>query len=219
MVIAEAFVASLTGALIYYTILKPRKQETTFANLLVYGGILPFWIVSPYFFIQMADLRNLIFKFVVAVITPTLTLFRTTEGRDTFIPGSVGMVILSYSILAYVPPVFPFVWLRCTALYGFAPTHSTKSAAHYILYFSTPVLFQHDKDGNFIKATWRNTVHHIIKFKTLLFVLGLYQSWLISYPDMSVSGAPADKEDWFALYRIFSPKQWQSNFFQAGTCY
>jgi hypothetical protein len=67
---------------------QPSKQQQDYKtasvsvskHLWVYGVILPFWIVCPYYAIQLLDLRHLIFKFAVGVITPVLTLFRTTEG-------------------------------------------------------------------------------------------------------------------------------------------
>lgn len=35
----------------------------------------------PFYAIRFFEVRNLVFKFVVGVITPTLSIFRATEGK------------------------------------------------------------------------------------------------------------------------------------------
>jgi hypothetical protein len=74
--------AALIGFLIYTTIVKPKRYNTTFAYLLGYGVILPFLIVCPASIIRFFDVRNLIFKFCIGVITPTMSIFRATEGTS-----------------------------------------------------------------------------------------------------------------------------------------
>jgi hypothetical protein len=95
-VVLEACVAALTGdVLCKFVVLEQppstskqqqqqQQQQPSFSqHLLVHGAIVPFWIAAPCFAIQWLDLRNLVFKFAVAVITPILTLLRMTEGTKT----------------------------------------------------------------------------------------------------------------------------------------
>jgi hypothetical protein len=59
-------------------------KPATFIQLrdivLVYGIILPIWVILPSLVLYYLDLRNFLFKFVIGVVSPTLCLFRTTEG-------------------------------------------------------------------------------------------------------------------------------------------
>jgi hypothetical protein len=63
------------------------KPTTFFIQLrdivLVYGIILPIWVILPSLVLYYLDLRNFLFKFVIGVVSPTLCLFRTTEGTPT----------------------------------------------------------------------------------------------------------------------------------------
>jgi hypothetical protein len=77
----QVLVASVTGIILYKVVIEPRAYESTFSLMLVYGVILPFWISMPFYTIRFFDVRNLVFKFIVGVITPTLSIFRATEGK------------------------------------------------------------------------------------------------------------------------------------------
>ena len=76
----------LVGLLLYNFIIKPQKYESSFSYLLVYGIILPFWIVWPVCFIQLFGIRHFIFKFFVGVIA-TVYFFRSTEAVHGFAPS------------------------------------------------------------------------------------------------------------------------------------
>lgn len=79
LVCCECLLAALTGAIVYKCVVEPKKTETTTAKLLIFGLLLPVWIVWPTFIYQALNLRNYVIKFVVGVVTPTITLFRLTE--------------------------------------------------------------------------------------------------------------------------------------------
>jgi hypothetical protein len=83
----EMFLAALTSLLIYTFIIKPKRYDTTVSHLLGFGIILPFWIAFPVSIIRLFDIRNLIFKFMIGVIVPILSIFRSTEGK-------LGLVLL-----------------------------------------------------------------------------------------------------------------------------
>jgi hypothetical protein len=74
----------MTGLVIYKAIIEPKRYDTPFSRLLGFGVLLPFWIVFPTILFQFLGIRNFLFKFVIGVITPTLSIFRTTEG--TYVP-------------------------------------------------------------------------------------------------------------------------------------
>jgi hypothetical protein len=78
----QVLVASVTGIILYKVVIKPRAYESTFSLMLVYGVILPFWIFMPAYMIRFFDVRNLVFKFIIGTITPTLSIFRATEGKS-----------------------------------------------------------------------------------------------------------------------------------------
>ena len=75
------FFAAITSLPIYEIVIKRKRQDTIVAYLLGYGLILPFWIACPVYMIRLFDIRNFIFKFMVGVIVPTLSIFRSTEGK------------------------------------------------------------------------------------------------------------------------------------------
>lgn len=190
--------AAVTGALLYKFIIleQPSKQlqehktaSVSVSNhLLVYGVILPFWIVCPYCAIQLLDLRHLIFKFAVGVVVPILTLLRTTE-----------------------------------ALYGFTPKYATKSASRFVLYFSCPVILAPDKEGELVKVPFSKTLQYLKAFLTLLFALGMYSSWMVTFEHLCVysydgyDGAPSadDNDDWYSFHRFFTWQLYGNNLFQA----
>jgi hypothetical protein len=102
--------AAVTAIVLYQYILQPRHNDSTKditkahdklnkSNntnnrndslsihlreiVLVYGIILPVWVILPSQVLYYLDLRNYLFKFVIGVVSPTLCLFRTTEGKVT----------------------------------------------------------------------------------------------------------------------------------------
>jgi hypothetical protein len=80
LVVVHLSLAAITAALLYTKIVKPNKQESNFAYLLGYGAILPFWLVAPWYWIHLFDIRNDVIKFAAFMTVPTLVIFRTTAG-------------------------------------------------------------------------------------------------------------------------------------------
>ena len=54
--------------------------------LLVYGVLLPFWIVFPSMIVKQFYISNLVFRFAIGAIIPTLSLFRILETLYGFTP-------------------------------------------------------------------------------------------------------------------------------------
>ena len=61
----------------------PNKKTTT-AYMIGYGFIIPFWLWFPSTVINYLDVRNKVFRFCIAAVTPSLCVFRTTEGEIVF---------------------------------------------------------------------------------------------------------------------------------------
>ena len=66
-----------------------RKIEppTYTQTLLVYGILWPFWLIFPSIVVRQFQITNLIFRFSIGVIVPTLSLFRSTQGKRFFFVG------------------------------------------------------------------------------------------------------------------------------------
>jgi hypothetical protein len=71
--------AAVTGIILYKVIVEPKNHGTTSARILCFGVLLPFWITWPKTIFQLLNVQNLVFKFIVGGLTPTITLFRISE--------------------------------------------------------------------------------------------------------------------------------------------
>jgi hypothetical protein len=80
LLVVHLSLAAITAALLYTKIVKPNKQESSFAYLLGYGAIVPFWLVAPWYWIHLFGIRNNIIIFAAFLSVPTLVIFRTTAG-------------------------------------------------------------------------------------------------------------------------------------------
>lgn len=76
---SSVVLATVLSWILFTFVIVPKKQNTSFAYLLGFGVIIPFWILSPMPLIRFFNLRNKVFRFVFGTI-PTLTIFRTLEG-------------------------------------------------------------------------------------------------------------------------------------------
>jgi hypothetical protein len=76
---AMSAMGALTGAITYVYIIK--KPGTPLSYLLGYGVLIPFWMIVPYFGVELFDIRNKFMKFCFGAIAPTLGIFHTTEGK------------------------------------------------------------------------------------------------------------------------------------------
>jgi len=64
--------------LVYYCVIPNTRKAA--AYMIGYGLIIPFWLWFPQEVIRYIDVRNKIFRFCIAAVTPSLCVFRTTEG-------------------------------------------------------------------------------------------------------------------------------------------
>lgn len=79
-VCATVAVAALTAVLLYFTIIGPKKTDTSTAYLWGYGLFLPFWLAWPLVVNPLLGFRNLLFKFIVGGIVPTVVEFKLLEA-------------------------------------------------------------------------------------------------------------------------------------------
>ena len=75
----EGLVAACFAMLVYKVIIP--NQRTTMAYMVGYGLIIPFWCFFPAIIIQIFDIRNKMYRFAMSAVTPSLCVFRTTEGK------------------------------------------------------------------------------------------------------------------------------------------
>lgn len=57
-----------------------QRQGTPLAYLVGFGVIIPFWVTTPYYGLEIFDVRNKFMKFCCGGILPTLGIFRTVAG-------------------------------------------------------------------------------------------------------------------------------------------
>ena len=82
IVISMSALAALTGAITYSFII--RRQGAYHSYLLGFGVLIPFWILAPFYGVELFDIRNKFMKFCFGAIVPTLGIFRTSEGKLPF---------------------------------------------------------------------------------------------------------------------------------------
>jgi hypothetical protein len=78
--ILECVLAALLSIVVYNFIVK--KQGSTLSYVICYCLWLPFWFTLPFYAIPALEIRHLIFKFCLGVITPVTAIFRTTAGKQ-----------------------------------------------------------------------------------------------------------------------------------------
>jgi hypothetical protein len=169
--------AALTGLLIYTLIIKPKRYDTTFSHVLGFGIILPFWIACPVLIIPFFDIRNLIFKFMIGVIVPILSIFRSTEGElvmlgiqfgrtwrctdHSFLPSFIPILLfLFFSDVRILPTAYYQVGTRLYVVLCFLDGVFSRQARQ--LYrttlpkeLETPLIFSFLSPGD-----WVSTVRH-----------------------------------------------------------
>lgn len=100
----QALIGALVGAILYAFVLQPRRLQpsqtypTATDCLWVFGIILPFWIFVPQQIMNVMGIHNQIFRFSIAAITPTLSMFRATQALFGFAPlsDSIGSYAFQY---------------------------------------------------------------------------------------------------------------------------
>ena len=179
----------ITGVITYRCIVEPKKYDTTTAFTLGWGLLLPFWILWPAVMYQMLDLRNLIIKFVVGGVQPTLMLFRLLETIYGCCPPHATKSLSDF--LLYFASVLVFERRD-------ADGSSSSSSS-------------------LVPATTRMKMLHLRQFLCLLFVTGAFQSILTPYPDFNVFGMTVDSGyGWFSLDRMATWQLYANSFLHAG---
>ena len=75
-----------------------------------------------------------------------------------------------------------------------------------------------------MKVPFSKTLQHLKSFLTLVFALGMYSSWMVTFEHLCVYsyddgyvGAPSadDNDDWYSFHRLFTWQLYGNNLFQA----
>jgi hypothetical protein len=102
--LVETLVAAAVAALFYITVV--RKRGSPGASLIGYSVFLPFWIFAPRIAVEQLGIDNKLFRFCLCGITPTLSIFRTTEAIHGFAPkyavGSMADYVLYFASPMYI---------------------------------------------------------------------------------------------------------------------
>jgi hypothetical protein len=104
-IVAETMVAAVVAAFLYQTVVRKGKTGTTNAYLIGYSVFVPFWIFAPKFAVEQLGIDNKIFRFCLCVITPTMSIFRTTEAIHGFAPDYVVKSMADY-VLYFASPMY-----------------------------------------------------------------------------------------------------------------
>jgi hypothetical protein len=100
----EGLVAAAIAALFYHTVV--HKAGSPAAYLIGYSVFLPFWIFAPRIAMEQLGIDNKIFRFCLCVMSPTMSMFRTTEAIHGFAPkyavGSMADYVLYFASPMYI---------------------------------------------------------------------------------------------------------------------
>jgi hypothetical protein len=117
MALLNASLAAVTGFVLYEAVVRDQpkqakhqrqvKMTPTFSqNLLVYGLLIPFWAVAPYAMVRGLPIKHKIFRFVIGVISPILSLLRITEALYGFTPSYATTDAMAFTIYFASPLLF-----------------------------------------------------------------------------------------------------------------
>lgn len=81
LLLLQVIIASVFGLVIYRVIIRPQDFESLKTMMLVYGIIVPFWLVMPVYFLRIIGIRNLLMRFATGCLVPIVSMFRATEGE------------------------------------------------------------------------------------------------------------------------------------------
>lgn len=102
-IVAETLVAAAVAVFFYHTVV--RRTGTSAAYLIGYSAFVPFWIFAPKIAVEQLGIDNKIFRFCMCVITPTMSIFRTTEAIHGFAPKYAAKSMADY-VLYFASPMY-----------------------------------------------------------------------------------------------------------------
>lgn len=142
-IVAESLATLPTALLIYYLIVKPQKQAkrqrigtTLTGYLLGWGVLLPVWIFVPAHAASAAGVTNLIMRFSLCVIFPTVSIFRTLEAMYGFTPTYATETLAAFAFYFCSPMRFqrdPSTASLVPASTGYIVRHKLKFLAYLFL--------------------------------------------------------------------------------------
>ena len=151
------------------------------ALLVGWGIVIPFWVIWPFVLCQLLDIRNLLFRFCIGCITPTLSIFRTTETIYGFTPSYARKSLKDF--VTYFASVLIF-----------ERTNGKKGNGNFDLLVRCPP---------------SQMIQHLQNFVMWLFVMGALQSYLANFSDGAPFGPFIAQHDRDAYYSWSRYKTWQ----------
>ena len=184
-VVAEAVIAALTGALVYYTIVKPRREKKgpplPGGVLAALGLFLPFWILCPRYALDAIDVENKIVRFALSVITPTVSIFRTIEALFGFTPAYATQSLRGF-VLTFGSPMI--------------------------------LQFDDSKSNKFVCAPPAQVIRHLLRFVGFLFLTGMFLSSFFCLTTTPALADPSTRAaDYYSLRRLANLSQWKDTMF------
>lgn len=176
------------------TAAKPRQSGPVASRLFLgYACFLPLWLfVIPSALLRILGIRNLVFRFCLAVIVPITNIFR---------------------LLAII---------HSSERYLFVPLYAVRSLADFVLYLASPINLvvlsvpQGSKNKDHCRyqvATTQHKLQSLGKFLFYLILTGFYQSLfgtVQGFPPLgpSLSTTP---DAWYELSQLLNPQQYKDS--------
>jgi hypothetical protein len=154
--------------------------------LLGYGFVAPFWFILPKYGLHYFQVQNLLLRFAMAAIAPTLSMFRTIAIVHNYIPVHA-TVSAQHFVLWYVSPILlqPVKILQhpsttSTANTATSAANMTAAATTTTTTTATTTAATDTKNKSFHEYYTPTTLRRIrslfISFMVGMIVTGLYQS-------------------------------------------
>ena len=212
-------VAAGVGWILYKSVLARKMEDTTLAYLVGFGLVLPFWISWPVFILKAFDIRNAIYRFMVAGIVPVICAFRTIETVFGLCPNYTTSSAKDFCFYyATVPIVARNVAAKATSVesskHGVARNNlDTDATTKSIEASGNPAAAV----GEPIWCSNAKKLKHLGTFVCLLFLTGALQSFLTPHPYMNAF--PYNNGDgesfWYSAERYLSWQLYANSALQA----
>lgn len=172
---------------------RPRPGTTTAAEYLIgWGLLLPMWIGLPAPAIHALGVSNLVFRFALCAITPTVSMFRILATLYGFAPHYATQSVASY--LLYFCSPMPLLRRRRRSGNPVAAAAATAAAGAATAETTVP-------------APASRGLRRLVKAFGLLMLTGAYQSVLVASPHFPMyalgpASTPAGYYHWTSLLNV-----------------
>jgi hypothetical protein len=210
--ILECIVAAPFAFLLYAFTVRPQKPSkrrrvgTTWLGYFVGWGTVIFWIFAPRIAVEFIHVKNLLIRFTMCVLTPTVSIFRSLGKAVPMIP---------MLFLLFYCETSPLIHNFLEAMYGLTPEYTLKSAFTFSLYFSSPMMLNYDhKYEKLVKASPRQILNYFYLFLSKLALAGTYQSMFLVFKDHFPSlgrGSSSTPLNYYQFSNIYNLEIWKDS--------